>query len=213
MHNPDAIETDYEDDGDEDDLPDFEGEEFDPHEEDFGPFEIDICNRQSGIPINLEFLEIAVKAVLEAEQVASAVLSITIVDNAEIHTLNRDYLQHDYPTDVISFGLEHSEQSHNTHDDDPDATDEGCGARAECPCGPPSGRAVDADIEGEVIASAEMAAEMCGRAGWSDQKELALYVIHGVLHICGYDDLTPNEQIIMRQREQAALELMERYAS
>lgn len=189
MNNSETTEDDY--DGDED-LPEIDGE-------DFGPFEIDICNRQSRIPVNLEFLEIAVKSVLEAEQVASAVLSITIVDNAEIHTLNRDYLQHDYPTDVISFGLEHSEQN-------PDCND------ADRLCGPPVGRALNADIEGEVIASAEMAAEMCVRAGWSDQNELALYVIHGVLHICGYDDLSPDEQTIMRQREQAVLELLGRYA-
>ena len=35
--------------------------------------------------------------------------------------------------------------------------------------------------------------------------ELTLYVIHGLLHICGYDDLPPQEKAIMRSRERAIL--------
>jgi probable rRNA maturation factor len=117
------------------------------------------------------------------EQVAAAVLSISIVDNAAIHSLNRDHLQHDYPTDVISFQLDFSK------DDD---------QLSELP-------AAGASIEGEIIACAEMAASMAADGQWSVQDELTLYVIHGLLHICGYDDLNPDDKDVMRSRERTIL--------
>src|SRR5690606_12465761 len=70
------------------------------------PFEIDISNHQSVLPLPTDVLRQSLLTALHAEQVASAVLSISIVDNATIHRLNREHLQHDYPTDVISFALE-----------------------------------------------------------------------------------------------------------
>ena len=46
---------------------------------------------------------------------------------------------------------------------------------------------------------------MAGDAKWPVQSELTLYVIHGMLHICGYDDLTDDERVLMRSREAAIL--------
>jgi len=68
-------------------------------------FEIDISNRQQVVPVDCGAVRAAILQALQMEQVASAVLSVSIVDNPTIHTLNRDHLQHDYPTDVISFQL------------------------------------------------------------------------------------------------------------
>ena len=72
-------------------------------------FEIDISNQQDLIPVDLEQLRQAVLVALKLEAVQSAVLSISIVDNPTIHEVNREHLQHDYPTDVISFQLDFSE--------------------------------------------------------------------------------------------------------
>jgi len=146
-------------------------------------FEIDISNRQQTIPIDSNAVHAAVLCALRMEQVASAVLSISIVDNAAIHALNRDHLQHDYPTDVISFQLDFSE---------------GDDQLSELP-------AAGAAIEGEIIASAEMAASMAAAGQWSAQDELTLYVLHGLLHICGYDDLNPHDKSVMRSRERVIL--------
>jgi probable rRNA maturation factor len=55
-------------------------------------------------------------------------------------------------------------------------------------------------LEGEVIASAETAARVAGRFGWAPGDELLLYVIHGTLHLVGYDDRTAKA----RARMQAA---------
>ncbi len=127
---------------------------------------------------------------MQIEQVAAAVLSVSIVDNAAIHRINREHLQHDYPTDVISFQLDFSRTDARAVPDD---------AASEL-------RASGAMIEGEIIASAQMASEMASAGQWTTMNELTLYVIHGLLHICGYDDLTPEEKAIMRCRERAILE-------
>jgi probable rRNA maturation factor len=49
----------------------------------------------------------AVKAVLQGAGIASGEVSIAVVDDARMHELNRRYLDHDYPTDVLSFVLGH----------------------------------------------------------------------------------------------------------
>ena len=181
-------------------------------------FEIDISNRQSALAFDEKRVQAAALRALAIEQVASAVLSISVVDNSAIHKINRDHLQHDYPTDVISFHLDFvsagdlqcddedlldeddseddSEDDAEIDDDSVDVTD--CELLTE-------GRAAGAAIEGEIIASAEMAVSMATDGEWSAEAELILYIVHGLLHICGYDDLTPEEKCIMRARERAIL--------
>ena len=61
-------------------------------------------------------------------------------------------------------------------------------------------------LEGQIVVSAETAARMAPQFGWSAENELLLYVIHGVLHLVGYDDATPEEQNRMRSRERLYLE-------
>ncbi|MFO0428680.1 MAG: rRNA maturation RNase YbeY [Planctomyces sp.] len=134
-------------------------------------YEIDISNQQKVLPVDVALLRQTIEAALSLEDVGAAVLSITIVDNEAIHRLNREHLQHDYPTDVISFPLECSDEM----------------------------------VEGEIVASAEMACQMAASGQWSPQDELRLYVVHGLLHLCGYDDLTPNEKSMMRERERAIM--------
>ncbi len=89
------------------------------------------------------------------------------MDNAEIHRVNRQFLEHDFATDVISFSL-----------------------------GEPDG-----PLEGDLMVSAEMAVEQAARYGWSPLEELLLYVIHGTLHLVGYDDLTEEDRAVMRRQE------------
>ena len=140
-------------------------------------YEIDIANRQTSISVDSSPLQLAVEAGLQLEGIQQAVLSVTIVDNATIHQLNRQHLQHDYPTDVISFQL-------------------GCETAAD-------GSAIA--VEGEIVVSAEYAAESAARLDWSPLEELTLYVVHGLLHICGYDDHETDDQARMRDRERAIL--------
>jgi probable rRNA maturation factor len=47
-----------------------------------------------------------VERVLRGENVSSAHVSVVLVDDEKIHAMNRNFLQHDYPTDVITFPME-----------------------------------------------------------------------------------------------------------
>lgn len=59
----------------------------------------------------------------------------------------------------------------------------------------------DPILSGELVISAEMAAETAGEFGVDPRDELALYIVHGLLHLCGYDDQTETEAAVMRRRE------------
>lgn len=150
------------------------------------PYQIEIHNSQSLLPIDESHLMDVVRRTLADEEVVAADVSVAVVDNETIHELNRRYLAHDYETDVLSFLLD---------GDGPEAqslepfTKRGRGKR----------------IDGEVIVSAEAAAEMAADFSWRPQDELVLYLVHGLLHLVGYDDLTDAEREVMRRREREVL--------
>ena len=106
---------------------------------------------------------------------ASLTASISIVDDATIRELNRDQLGHDWATDVISFVFETLERPDGTH------------------------------VDGEVIASVDTASRLSVAAGWETRDELLLYVLHGLLHLAGLDDIAAQDQTVMRAAEQAGL--------
>jgi probable rRNA maturation factor len=59
----------------------------------------------------------------------------------------------------------------------------------------------DPTLAGELVVSAEMAASTAREAGVDPRSELALYVVHGLLHLCGLDDQSPEDADEMRRRE------------
>jgi probable rRNA maturation factor len=63
-------------------------------------------------------------------------------------------------------------------------------------------------LEGELAISAEIAKERAAELGWNEKSELLLYAIHGTLHLVGYDDQTPKDSHIMRQKESDYLALL-----
>lgn len=60
-------------------------------------------------------------------------------------------------------------------------------------------------LAGELVISAEMAASVAAEMGNDPLDELALYVIHGLLHLCGHDDLTEAGAAAMRRRQDELL--------
>lgn len=130
-------------------------------------FEIEFANRQRHWQPDEQRLVAAARTVLGEQQVTRATISLAVVDDPTIHALNRQYLQHDYPTDVLSFRL----------DDDPN------------------------HLNGEVVVSADTAARQAVDYGWRPDDELLLYVIHGILHLVGYDDKDLEDREMMRQQE------------
>ena len=129
---------------------------------------IAIATPQETVAIDRKRVREIVRAVLDGEGVADAEISLAFVDNPTIHRLNQRYLQHDEPTDVLSFPLS-----------DPNA----------------------AKLSGELVIGVEVAREQAAQRGHDVQAELALYVIHGLLHLCGYDDHDDADRRAMRERE------------
>lgn len=143
-------------------------------------YQIFITDSQDLLPVDEQKFREVAEFVLRDEGVRDAEISIALLNNAEIHTLNRQHLDHDYPTDVLSFLLERE-------DSEPTAESDRRGAGSR--------------LEGEVILSTEMAWQVAKDFGWSPEAEVLLYLVHGLLHLAGYDDLTPEEQRLMRRRE------------
>jgi probable rRNA maturation factor len=137
-------------------------------------FSIAFTNRQHILSVDRRRLARLARSVLAREQVVQAEISVAILDDPQIHALNREFLHHDFPTDVISFLLD-------------------------------GGAACGKTIDGEIVISAETARRAAGDHGTAPEFELALYLVHGLLHLCGYDDRTPHEERRMRRREAQAL--------
>ncbi|MBC7819894.1 MAG: rRNA maturation RNase YbeY [Planctomycetaceae bacterium] len=150
-------------------------------------YEVEIDDSQKTIPVDQRRLCDVVRTVLAAERCASAAIGLAIVDNETIHDLNIRYLQHDFPTDVLSFLLESELDEASLPI--PKGAPRGCGKR----------------LEGEIIVSAEMAKQFAAKYRWKPLDELTLYVVHGLLHLCGYDDRSSKELAVMRQRETEVL--------
>src|SRR5947209_9608544 len=66
---------------------------------------ISIASPQDAVPIDRGRLREVVRTVLEGEGVADSEISLAFVDNPTIHRLNARYLQHDEPTDILTFPL------------------------------------------------------------------------------------------------------------
>ena len=150
-------------------------------------YKVEIDDSQKSLGVDHRRLCDVVRSVLASERCASASIGLAIVDNATIHDHNIRYLQHDFPTDVLSFLLESEldEASLPILKGSP----RGCGTR----------------LEGEIIVSAEMAKQSAAKYRWKPLDELTLYVVHGLLHLCGYDDRSSKELAVMRQRESEVL--------
>ena len=60
-------------------------------------------------------------------------------------------------------------------------------------------------FQGEIVANAEMAMRVASRFDWTSASELMLYVVHGILHLAGYDDQTIEARNQMRKKEREYL--------
>jgi probable rRNA maturation factor len=73
------------------------------------PLSIEINDDEQPHTIDRARLKKAVRLVLADAGIQSAEISIAVVTDQRMHDLNRQYLDHDYPTDVLSFVLNHDE--------------------------------------------------------------------------------------------------------
>jgi probable rRNA maturation factor len=141
---------------------------------------IEITDLQDHVHLDRKLILQVLRRVIKEEGRSARNLSIVLTDNRHIRDLNHEYLGHDRTTDVISFPLE-----------DPDW---------------PLDPAANGSINGEIIASAERALQQAEAIHGDPQAELLLYLVHGLLHLIGYDDRVPQQARRMHQREDELLE-------
>ncbi len=109
-------------------------------------------------------------------------VDVVMVDDATIHDLNRRFLGHDEPTDVITFALD---------------GDDGEGGGGFVTPGPRQ--------LGEIYISCERAAAQSAEWGNTPEAEVRFLAVHGVLHLLGWDDATPEQRERMLARQAAIL--------
>ncbi|MEW6242127.1 MAG: rRNA maturation RNase YbeY [Chloroflexota bacterium] len=125
------------------------------------------ANPEISLPPDTDsLLERAARAALE-HQSADGDLTILLTDDAQLRSLNRDYLEVDAPTDVLSFPASE--------------TDPETGAR----------------YLGDILISVPRADEQARAAGHALEAELQLLAVHGVLHLLGHDHAGAEDKNLM----------------
>ncbi|HEX3147183.1 MAG TPA: rRNA maturation RNase YbeY [Gemmataceae bacterium] len=132
---------------------------------------VSVASPQELVALEYQRLKDCARAVLAGEGVTEAKIVLAFVDDATIAGLNKRFLEHEGPTDVITF--------------------------------PYSGKAKK--LEGEVVIGVEVATREAAERGHDVNMELCLYVIHGILHLCGYDDRSKKDAAEMRVKERVYL--------
>ena len=129
-----------------------------------------------GLPIR----QLALAALSAEEMPDDTEVSITFVDDDEIARLNAEYRGKTGPTDVLSFEC------------DMDETDELF----------PDGEIFEL---GDIVIAPDVAERQCEIYGTTFEQEISLLLVHGLLHLCGYDHIEDDEAAEMQARERDIL--------
>jgi len=123
---------------------------------------IQITSNQKRVKLDRAGLRRDVRKILELLGTGQQELSLMIVDDEGIRTINRDYLRRDRPTNVIAFSL--------TEGDFGD---------------------VNPGVLGDVVVSVETASREAREAGIPIEDVILYLILHGILHLAGYDHEGP----------------------
>lgn len=164
---------------------------------DEGDIEVFVTDEQDAQPVDVTRWGDLARNVLVAEGVSGDVeLALLFVDEATMAELNERFMGHQGPTDVLAFPID---------DDDvvigrsPDASS----------AGPDRGPIDDVPLLlGDVVVCPAVAARNAPSHAGTYDDELALLVVHGILHVLGMDHAEPEETTLMQARER---ELLDRF--
>ena len=139
-------------------------------------------NKQTVIDVDLPRIKHSSDKILRTLENEDSEISLTFVDDAGITEINRQYLGRDYPTNVIAFSMNEGEFGD-----------------------------VNPNILGDIIISTETALRDAEGGGLSLEDELDYLIIHGVLHLLGYDHELPGEAEEMREKEKEIFFALKKY--
>jgi probable rRNA maturation factor len=142
-----------------------------------------IANRQGKRKINSRLLKQIAGELLKELKVEDAELGINLVGAREMALVNETFLQHEGPTDVITF--DHRDCQLPV---------------AHCQC----------EVHGELFICVDIALAQAKEFKTQWQSEVVRYVVHGVLHLLGYDDLKPELRREMKRAENRLVRHLEK---
>lgn len=137
-----------------------------------------------------EIIKKVVKKCFEIEKMENSKLyiSITLTTPKNIQKINKEYRKIDKSTDVLSFPMFEKEEI--------DEKIQNQNFEYE-------------DILGDIIISVEQVKIQAEEYGHSFERELAYMVVHGFYHLMGYDHMIEEDKIVMRQKEENVLKVLE----
>ena len=129
----------------------------------------DIINNSNNEVAELNILEEYVKYVTKKLEIEKAIFNIILVEEEEIHNLNKDYRGVDRKTDVITFALEDGDGFKNP----------------------------EIRMLGDIYLCIPVAYEQAEIYGHSKIREICFLATHGILHLLGYDHMVEEEEKVM----------------
>ncbi len=141
------------------------------------PYDIQVHNEHANDGVDPSMLQEGIRETLRRFDTVSADVSVAVVSDTDIAELHDKYMNIKGATDVLTFNL--AEQH-----------DSGANGR---------------HVEGEIVVSADTAKSRAEERAHSVAAELALYVVHGTLHLLGMDDATEEEAMKMHKMEDEIL--------
>ena len=126
-----------------------------------------------------------IKKILNIHSLKVGDINYLLTNDEEVLKVNKEFLGHDYYTDIITF---------DTSDYDPEQES-------------------DDEVSADIVISVDTVRANAVEYGASFEEELHRVIIHGILHLIGYDDHTDEDRAEMRHQENIALELLRGYES
>lgn len=123
-------------------------------------------------------------------------VNLTLTDNNGIQEINREYREIDRPTDVLSFPMLSYETAGDFSKLEEDYDNN---------FNPDTGEI----MLGDIIISVDKVFEQAESYGHSTRREFAFLILHSMLHLFGYDHMTPKEAAVMEDKQRTILEKMQ----
>ncbi len=140
------------------------------------PVYVSTLPQDKNFEINLEELKKFAKKLLEAVGRKDLELSLVFTDDETIKALNREWRQKDKPTDVLSFPQDFPDRSFRRDSNTPE--EDLKGALEQCK---------NCRVLGDIVISVDTARRQAEDFGWSLEDELKRLILHGFVHLLGFD--------------------------
>lgn len=140
---------------------------------------IHIFNDQKILSLSSVSIQNIVKSLLTKEKVCTDELAIHLITDEKIAKLHEEFFNDPSPTDCITFPIDRLDQ------------------KKQMPT-----------FLGEVFISIETAKNYAQKNNLSILDEITLYLIHGILHLLGYDDISEKDRKVMREKEKDCIQYL-----